>query len=139
MTISNRFGIPCAPPYNGMKRMLRDGRVGITNLSQLFNEKECILCIHSLIRAALIVEEDRIADLPAILHSVSPQRIQSMLRQGRFYWQKYFKTVKDITLTTLQVINDRVFPYTGKNYDYWNEPTPKVKCMQVIRLFEREN
>ena len=121
-----------------MKRMLRVGRVGITNLSRLFDFKK-VDSMFSLIRAALIVEEDRIADLPAILHSVSPQRIQSMLRQGRFYWQKYFKTVKDITLTTLQVINDRVFPYTGKNYDYWNEPTPKVKCMQVIRLFEREN
>jgi glucuronyl/N-acetylglucosaminyl transferase EXT2 len=32
-----------------------------------------------------------------------------------------------ITLTTLQIINDRVFPYTARRYEEWNEPSTFVR------------
>ena len=82
------------------------------------------------------MSEDRLMELPAILSNISPERIQTMLRQGHFYWEKYFKSMRDITLTTLQIINDRVFPYNGKSYEYWNEVMPRVSATPRI-LFRR--
>ncbi|XP_063970876.1 exostosin-2-like [Lytechinus pictus] len=76
-------------------------------------------------RASLVVREDRIPDLPDILHSIELEHIHQMRRQVRFLWKRYFSSMANITLTTLQIINDRVFPYKAKDYDWWNEPTPR--------------
>ena len=34
--------------------------------------------------------------------------------------------MQKITLTTLQIINDRVFPYAARKYEEWNDPPNKV-------------
>lgn len=77
-------------------------------------------------RAAVLVREQDLLALPNILEKISPARAHEMRRQGQFFWNKYFKSMKEITLTTLQVINDRVFPYTAKDEAWWNEPIPRV-------------
>ena len=82
--------------------------------------------IFSSSRAAVIVREEQLSELPEILSAISPSHIKDLQRQGRFYWQQYFKSIKDITLTTLQIINDRMYPYTAKDYTDWNEPRPRV-------------
>lgn len=80
-----------------------------------------------------MVREDRIPDLPDILHAVEMEHIYEMRQQVRFLWQRYFSSIANVTLTTLQIINDRVFPYKAKDYDWWNEETPRVRtCFAFI-------
>ena len=52
--------------------------------------------------------------------NVSEERIVELQRQGSWLYQKYFTSLKEITLTTLDIINDRVFPENAKNYHEWN-------------------
>ncbi|XP_022093971.1 exostosin-2-like [Acanthaster planci] len=85
-------------------------------------------------RAALIVEEALLPDLRSILNKIPPSQIKEMQRQVHFYWQQYFKSIKDITLTTLQIINDRMYPYSAKDYAYWNEPRPRVGVISPLFL-----
>ena len=35
-------------------------------------------------------------------------------------------TMKVITMTTLQILNDRVFPYAAKKFEEWNDFPRKV-------------
>jgi glucuronyl/N-acetylglucosaminyl transferase EXT2 len=72
-------------------------------------------------RAAVTVREDDLGDVIKILQSFSQDRIFEMRQQVKFFFHKYFRTMKDITLTTLQIINDRVFPYAGRKYEEWND------------------
>ncbi|XP_045197567.2 exostosin-2-like [Mercenaria mercenaria] len=72
-------------------------------------------------RAAVTVREDDLGDVVKILQSFSTERIYEMRQQVHFFFNKYFRTMKDITLTTLQIINDRVFPYAGRKYEEWND------------------
>ncbi|XP_071816775.1 exostosin-2-like [Apostichopus japonicus] len=85
-------------------------------------------------RAAVLVREQDLLALPNILEKISPARAHEMRRQGQFFWNKYFKSMKEITLTTLQVINDRVFPYTAKDEAWWNEPIPRKGATNPLFL-----
>lgn len=89
----------------------------------------CFLLIH---RAALVVREDNLGQVLNIVKGFSMERIYEMRRQVQFYWENYFKSIKDITLTTLQIINDRIFPYAARKYDQWNEP-PSVSIQFIFR------
>ena len=77
-------------------------------------------------RAAVIVREDDLGQVLDILKSFSMERIYEMRQQVQFFWEKYIGTMKDITLTTLQILNDRVFPYAARKYEEWNDFLRKV-------------
>ncbi|ESO89598.1 hypothetical protein LOTGIDRAFT_124977 [Lottia gigantea] len=78
-------------------------------------------------RAAVQVREDDLTDVLKIIKTYSSARISEMKKQVKFYFNRYISTMKGIALTTLQIINDRVFPYASKSYEYWNEiPKPHV-------------
>ena len=57
-----------------------------------------------------------------ILHQISREQIRNMRKQIAFFWNNYFSSMSGIALTTLQIINDRVFPYASRNYEEWNDP-----------------
>ncbi|CAG5134351.1 unnamed protein product, partial [Candidula unifasciata] len=80
-------------------------------------------------RAAVHIKEEHLSDVVEILKNYSTERIFNMRRQVQFYWQKYFKSLSDITLTTLQIINDRVFPFDATTYDEWNE-LPNLRAIK---------
>ena len=77
-------------------------------------------------RALVVLQEDYLGDIMSIVKNISRDHIISMRRQGRFYFEQYFSTMSAITMTTLQILNDRVFPYDGKKYEEWNEIPYKV-------------
>ncbi|XP_022293438.2 exostosin-2-like [Crassostrea virginica] len=78
-------------------------------------------------RASVVIREENLKNVVEVLKSYSMERIYQMRRQARFFWENYFHSVKAITMTTLQIINDRVFPYVAKKYEEWNEiPNPKA-------------
>lgn len=72
-------------------------------------------------KAAVMIKEDDLGQVMEVLRSISQERIHLMRRQLYFLWEHYFSSMKAITLTTLQILNDRVFPYSSKTYEEWNE------------------
>lgn len=72
-------------------------------------------------RAAIVIDEDDLLEVMPILRNISSKRVELMRRQVEFFWSSYFNSIDSITLTTLQIINDRVFPYAAKKYEDWNE------------------
>uniref|UniRef100_A0AAQ4S139 Exostosin-2 n=1 Tax=Gasterosteus aculeatus aculeatus TaxID=481459 RepID=A0AAQ4S139_GASAC len=50
--------------------------------------------------------------------------------QAHWFWEAYFSSMKAIGLTTLQIINDRIYPYAARTYEQWNNP-PVVKWSSV--------
>ena len=80
-------------------------------------------------RALIVLQEDYLEDVMSIVRNISHDHIVSMRRQGRFFFEQYFSSLSAITLTTLQILNDRVFPYDGKKYEEWNEIPYSVSIM----------
>lgn len=54
--------------------------------------------------------------------------------QARWFWEAYFSSMKAIGLTTLQIINDRIYPYAARTYEQWNNP-PVVVCTHIALFF----
>ncbi|CAB4015514.1 Exostosin-2 [Paramuricea clavata] len=73
-------------------------------------------------RAAVIVREEQISNVYEILTSYTPQEITDMVKQVNHLWSNYFSSMKKITLTTIKIINDRVFPNSAWSYEDWNTP-----------------
>ena len=54
--------------------------------------------------------------------------------QARWFWEAYFQSIKAIALATLQIINDRIYPYAAISYEDWNDPPAVVsKCWSEPR------
>lgn len=50
--------------------------------------------------------------------------------QARWFWEAYFQSIKAIALATLQIINDRIYPYAAISYEEWNDPPSVVSESQ---------
>ncbi|XP_010610816.1 exostosin-2 isoform X2 [Fukomys damarensis] len=81
-------------------------------------------------RASVVVPEEKIADVHGILQSIPSRQVEEMQRQARWFWEAYFQSIRAIALATLQIINDRIYPYAAISYEEWNEP-PAVKWSSV--------
>jgi len=77
----------------------------------------------------VILREDDLEDIIKVLQTISMERIYEMRQQLDFFYNKYFRSIKDITLTTLQIINDRVFPYAGRKFEEWNDFPRQVSTL----------
>ena len=72
------------------------------------------------------MREDDLHLVLDIVKSFSMERVYEMRQQVAFFWEKYIGTMKAITMTTLQILNDRVFPYAAVKYEQWNDFPRKV-------------
>jgi len=84
------------------------------------------------------VDEDDLSSVMDILRAVSVSRVSSLRRQAQCFWRAYFSTLRAMTLTTLQVINDRVFPYTALKYEDWNDPPSSVSSSFPVFFLSSE-
>ena len=73
-------------------------------------------------RAAIVIRERDLGNVLVVLKGMSMIQIQSMRSQGKFFYEKYFSSVSSITLTTLEILNGRVFPDAALSHDDWNTP-----------------
>lgn len=73
-------------------------------------------------RAVLQMYEADLPRLMDVVHGVSQQRIREMRRSGRYLYDKYFSSMEHIALSTLRIMNDRVFPHQRMTYSEWNDP-----------------
>jgi len=69
----------------------------------------------------VVLREDDLDDIISVLQAVSAEKVVEMRQQVAFFFTSYIGTMRDITLTTLQIINDRVFPYAARKYEEWND------------------
>ncbi|CAM9463256.1 unnamed protein product [Lampetra fluviatilis] len=81
-------------------------------------------------RASVVLPEEKIPEMYNILKTIPHKQIVDMQRQVKFYWEMYFSSVKVIVLSTLQIINDRVYPYAARSYEEWNDP-PEMRWSGV--------
>ncbi|CAD7091199.1 unnamed protein product [Hermetia illucens] len=70
--------------------------------------------------ASIRVREADAHSLLDRLHGVSETKIEELRKQGSWLYNKYFNSMETITLTTLELLNDRVFPHLAKNSLEWN-------------------
>lgn len=54
-------------------------------------------------RAALVIDEKQLLQLPYILRGISSAKVLSLRLYTQFMWDTYFSSVKKIILTTLEV------------------------------------
>lgn len=73
-------------------------------------------------RAAVLIREEQISDVYKILKTFTFQEISDMTKQVDHLWTNYFSSMKNIGLTTLKILNDRVFPNSAWSYEDWNTP-----------------
>uniref|UniRef100_A0A8B9H2G1 Exostosin glycosyltransferase 2 n=1 Tax=Astyanax mexicanus TaxID=7994 RepID=A0A8B9H2G1_ASTMX len=81
-------------------------------------------------RASVVIPEEKLPEMYTILKSIPHRQVEEMQRQARWFWDAYFRSMKAIGLTTLQIINDRIYPYAARTYEQWNNP-PVVKWSSV--------
>jgi len=89
----------------------------------------------SLCSAAIVVGEDDILEVMDILRNISTKRVEVMRHQVEFFWSSYFSSMRVITLTALQIINDRVFPYAAQKYEEWNDLPHRVSQKIILGWF----
>lgn len=75
-------------------------------------------------RVAIRMREEELLDVVSVLTAVSSARVSEMRSQALLLWERYFRSMARIALTTLDVINDRVFPHAAKSYQDWNDLPP---------------
>lgn len=78
-------------------------------------------------RIALFVPENNIKNLVKIVHSVSKERRGELYWQLRWVYEQYFESIEKITLTTLEIMNEKVFPLAARMYEEWNTPEHLVR------------
>lgn len=82
-------------------------------------------------RAVLQIYEDDLDQMMELLRSVSFDRISEMRKTGSWIYTKYFSSMENVALTTLRIINDRVFPHQGRSYSDWNEEPTEAQHMTL--------
>lgn len=71
-------------------------------------------------RASLVVPEAEISSLVDVVKDISGKHIAELKAQVRYLYNRYFRSMADITSTVLDILNQRVFPHLAKPYEHWN-------------------
>uniref|UniRef100_A0A8C9TJH2 Exostosin glycosyltransferase 1a n=1 Tax=Scleropages formosus TaxID=113540 RepID=A0A8C9TJH2_SCLFO len=70
--------------------------------------------------AAVIGDERLLLQIPSTVRSIHQDKILALRQQTQFLWEAYFSSVEKIVLTTLEIIQDRVFQHTSRSSLMWN-------------------
>lgn len=73
-------------------------------------------------RIAIFIPENNINNLLKVVQSISKERRGELYWQLRWIYERYFSSIEKITLTTLEIINEKVFPLSTRMYEEWNMP-----------------
>lgn len=73
--------------------------------------------------------ESHLHTLMDVINDVSESRLAEMRKSVMFVYQKYFSSMEKIAISTLDIIQDRVYPHQGRTYDELNLLPSEVKCV----------
>ncbi|CAM1331169.1 EXT2 (predicted) [Pycnogonum litorale] len=85
-------------------------------------------------RASVRLYEEQLINVIDILKSISSARVETMRHQLSFLLNSYLSSVPKITLTTLKILNDRVFPHAVDSYSDWNDPPSRRDMPNKLSL-----
>ncbi|XP_056637726.1 exostosin-2 [Diorhabda carinulata] len=71
-------------------------------------------------RFSVFVMENHVATLMDVLNNISKKRIKEMQKNLLYIYQKYFSNMKKIAITTLDILQERIFPHHSRTYDEIN-------------------
>jgi glucuronyl/N-acetylglucosaminyl transferase EXT2 len=89
-------------------------------------------------KLSIVVPEDNVKNLLKIVHSVSNERRGELYWHLRWAYDRYFANIEKITLTTLEIINEKLFPLAARMYEDWNMPEHLVSNNYVEPLIPKE-
>lgn len=72
-------------------------------------------------RFSIRVHEKQLDNLMNIIKSIDDRKLFEMRRQAMLIWRRYFSSIDRITITTLFLINERLFPHTALSREDWNQ------------------
>ncbi|CAH8525655.1 unnamed protein product [Schistosoma rodhaini] len=73
-------------------------------------------------KIAIRIPQVKFQKIPSILSTYSSKEKSLLRKQIMFIYQRYFSSIEKIILTTLDILNDRVFPQYSRSYAEWNYP-----------------
>ncbi|XP_021701317.1 exostosin-2 [Aedes aegypti] len=80
------------------------------------------------------IYENNLHSVITTLKAVSKERIQELRAQGAYVYDRYFSSLEKIILTTLDQLNDRIFPHLSKTYMHWNVPKTQHSTQNPLFL-----
>ncbi|CAH8515844.1 unnamed protein product [Heterobilharzia americana] len=78
--------------------------------------------LFKLSRIVIRIPRVKFQKIPSILSTYSSREKFLLRQQILFIYERYFSSVERILLTTLDILNDRVFPQYSRSYAEWNYP-----------------
>ncbi|XP_050306705.1 exostosin-2 isoform X2 [Anthonomus grandis grandis] len=82
-----------------------------------------VMPFHEIIdwnRAAIFIMEANLNTLMDVIDGISDKKIVQMRNSVIFLYRKYFSSMGNIAINTLDIIQDRVFPHRARTYDDLN-------------------
>ncbi|CAA9999771.1 unnamed protein product [Nesidiocoris tenuis] len=73
-------------------------------------------------RASLRMNEADLGTVLTLANSIPPAKRKKMRQHGLWLYSKYFSSMEAVTRTTLDILNDRVYPQHAIVYEDWNNP-----------------
>lgn len=68
--------------------------------------------------AVVRIRRDRVGSVMRILGEMTKGAVVSLQDYGRYVYSKYLKSTYTIALTTLEIVNDRMIPFSIKDHDH---------------------
>lgn len=72
------------------------------------------------LRVSVRVWSHELGDVVGILRAIPDMMTREMREQVLYLYRRYFSSMAAITMTTLDIINERVFPMAVHSYEWWN-------------------
>ncbi|XP_014260737.1 exostosin-2 [Cimex lectularius] len=85
-------------------------------------------------RAAIMLGEADLGSLMTVAEAVPLEKRLEMSEQCKWLYSKYFSSMETITMTTLDILNDRVYPQNAKVYEDWNNQPLKTPMKSPLFL-----
>nr|CAG4643742.1 EOG090X01LY [Lepidurus arcticus] len=85
-------------------------------------------------RSAIILYEDSLDSLWEVVSAVSQKRLLDMRTQARAIYSRYMSSMEKIALTTLEIIQGRIYPHEARTYDAWNSLTGPLPPQNPLLL-----
>lgn len=76
-------------------------------------------------RSAVFIREKDILSVVKKLKNISIMKIEKLQKQSLWIWNRYFKSIESIIETTFEILSERIFGQSFKDYYYWNVPAEK--------------
>lgn len=82
-----------------------------------------VMPFHTIIdwkRFSIFIMESHVDTLMDVVNSVSEKRIKHMQKTLLYVYRSYFASMRRIVLTTLDILQERVYPHLSRTYDEIN-------------------